>query len=233
MTAPPELRGNLFVLYAFNLEVARAPWVSAEPMIAEMRLQFWRDVLDEISEGKQARAHEVAEPLSVLVRDRDLPVDLMHKMIDARLWDIGRDPFDSEDAFATHINETSGNLMKLSVRCLGPEADDVAANIGYAAGIANWFVAIPALEAANRVPLVDGRPDAIRNLAKEAMARLIAAKSVTLPKHALPALRSGWLTGAILKTAISDPKRVASGSLYPSEFRRRMSLMLKSMVGRA
>lgn len=47
MAAPPAARARLFPLYAFNLEVARAPWVTKEPMIAEMRLQWWRDVLAE------------------------------------------------------------------------------------------------------------------------------------------------------------------------------------------
>ncbi|MEQ8366967.1 MAG: phytoene synthase, partial [Roseicyclus sp.] len=41
MAAPVDARRVLFPLYAFNIEVSRAPWVTAEPMIAEMRLQFW------------------------------------------------------------------------------------------------------------------------------------------------------------------------------------------------
>ena len=57
-------RRVLFPLYAFNIEVSRAPWVTAEPMIAEMRLQFWRDVVEEIAAGKPPRAHEVAAPLA-------------------------------------------------------------------------------------------------------------------------------------------------------------------------
>ena len=39
MAAPVALRATLFPLYAFNVEIARAPWVTQEPMIAEMRLQ--------------------------------------------------------------------------------------------------------------------------------------------------------------------------------------------------
>ncbi len=46
MAAPAWARARLFPLYAFNLEVARAPWVTEEPMIAEMRLQWWRDVVE-------------------------------------------------------------------------------------------------------------------------------------------------------------------------------------------
>ena len=48
MTAAPDQRGRLMVLYAFNLEVARAPWVASEPMLAEMRLQWWADAIAEI-----------------------------------------------------------------------------------------------------------------------------------------------------------------------------------------
>ena len=48
MAAPLAARQILFPLYAFNVEVARAPWVASEPMIGEMRLQWWRDVLEEI-----------------------------------------------------------------------------------------------------------------------------------------------------------------------------------------
>ena len=36
MAAPVAMRRLLFPLYAFNLEVARAPWVTQEPMIALM-----------------------------------------------------------------------------------------------------------------------------------------------------------------------------------------------------
>ena len=51
MAAPPVARGPLWVLYAFNVEVARAPWASKEPMIAEMRLQWWRDVVENAASG--------------------------------------------------------------------------------------------------------------------------------------------------------------------------------------
>ena len=51
MAAPVETRKLLFPLYAFNVEVARAPWVTQETMIAEMRLQWWRDALEEVAKG--------------------------------------------------------------------------------------------------------------------------------------------------------------------------------------
>jgi len=54
MAAPADVRGRLFVLYALNLEVAKAPFVTKEPMIAEMRLQFWRDVVADAAAGPAA-----------------------------------------------------------------------------------------------------------------------------------------------------------------------------------
>ena len=63
MAAPVTARSVLFPLYAFNVEVARAPWVTQEAMIAEMRLQWWRDALEEIATDAEVRKHEVTTPL--------------------------------------------------------------------------------------------------------------------------------------------------------------------------
>jgi phytoene/squalene synthetase len=65
MAAPPPARNVLFPLYAFNLEVARAPQVASEPLIGEMRLQWWRDALAEIAAGGPVRRHEVTTPLAL------------------------------------------------------------------------------------------------------------------------------------------------------------------------
>jgi phytoene synthase len=94
MATPPEARAVLFPLYAFNLEVSRAPWVTEEPMIAEMRLQFWRDVAEEIGQGARPRAHEVCAPLAAVVRAEDGA--LLDGLVAARRWDIYKDAF--EDA---------------------------------------------------------------------------------------------------------------------------------------
>ena len=45
MAAPVAARAKLLPLFALNLELARIPWATKEPMIAEMRLQWWREVV--------------------------------------------------------------------------------------------------------------------------------------------------------------------------------------------
>lgn len=39
MAVPVAARRILFPIFAFNIEVSRAPWVTQETVIAEMRLQ--------------------------------------------------------------------------------------------------------------------------------------------------------------------------------------------------
>ena len=55
MAGPVAARRILFPIIALNIEVSRAPWVTQEAMIAEMRLQWWRDALEEVAEGKEVR----------------------------------------------------------------------------------------------------------------------------------------------------------------------------------
>ena len=128
MAAPVAARGPLLVLYAFNLEVARAPWVTQEPMIAEMRLQWWRDVVAEAGEGRPARAHEVAGPLAALIRGAALPVAVLDGLIEARRWDVYREPFGDAAQFACYLEDTAGGLMTLAGRALG--ADQAAESLG-------------------------------------------------------------------------------------------------------
>ena len=228
MAAPPAARPPLLTLYAFNLEIARAPWVTQEPLIARMRLQFWRDVVAEAGEAPP-RAHEVAGPLASLLTSRSLPKPLFEKMIDAREMDLDRAPFDNAEALWAYLEATSGNLMALSVRALGGLEDASASDVGTAQGLANYLLAVPALEAAGRAPLPDGRPAAVAALARTGLGRLQNAGRVA--GQTRPALLAAWRARAILKQAAADPAAVAAGRLGQSEFRRRGSLLWRSLFG--
>ena len=123
MVAPIEARRILFPLYAFNVEVARAPWVTQEPMIAEMRLQWWRDVLTEIGQGGQVRKHEVTTPLAEVL-DAESAV-ILDKLVQARRWDIYRQAFEDEAHFAEYLDATGGGLMWVAARALAELGEDV------------------------------------------------------------------------------------------------------------
>ena len=236
MAASEAAREKLWPLYAFNLEIARAPYVTQEPLIAEMRLQFWADVMAEIARGAAPRAHEVAQPLAAVWRAEGLPVALGEEMIAARRWDIARMSFSDAAALAAHLDATAGHLMWLAARVLGApsNSETVVRDMAYASGLANWLVAVPALRAAGRVPLVDESDRAIGALAEEGLRRLGQARAqrARLPASVLPALLTGWQAGPILRRAVRRPARVREGRLQGSEFVRRSGLLWRGLSGR-
>ncbi|MEI4233075.1 squalene/phytoene synthase family protein [Roseovarius sp. D22-M7] len=232
MAAPVAARGVLFPIYAFNIEVARAPWVTQEPLIAEMRLQWWRDVLEQIRSGGGARAHEVATPLSGLL-DAEA-ITQLDALIAARRRDTQRAPFEDDADFSSYIAATSGNLMLVAARALGPVREDVVRDAGFALGLANWFRAIPRLEAAGCKPLPDGRPEAVRGWAREGLRCLAQARvsRAGVSRAAFPAMLPLWEAAPILRRAADQPKLVAEGGLEPAPARSRAMLMLRAISGR-
>jgi hypothetical protein len=234
MAAPVAARAVLFPLYAFNIEVTRAPWVTAEPLIAEMRLQFWRDVVDELAAGRPPRAHEVVAPLAAAI-----PADMvgaLDALVAARRRDIYKDPFADRAEFDAYIADTAGPLVTVAARALGAPAaaEHVLADAGWAFGLAAYLRAIPALEATGRAPLVEGTPAAVADLARAGLARLARARAGRglVPRGAVPALFAGWRAEATLRAAAADPRLVAAGALPGAGFRDSLRLALLAATGR-
>ena len=78
-------RADVVALYAFDHELARAGRVASNPLIAEIRLVWWREVLDEIYERRPVRAHPTARALSDVVSRRDLPREPLDEMVEGRI----------------------------------------------------------------------------------------------------------------------------------------------------
>lgn len=221
----------LFPLYALNVEVSRAPWVTQEPMIAEMRLQWWRDALQEIADGGPVRRHEVVTPLAGVLSPH-LAASL-DEYVAVRRWDIYKDPFEDREHFDNYITCSSGRLMVAAAQALGPAEQEVVQDFAFAAGIAGWLRAIPELEARGRIPLLDGTPDGVQALAQEALARLYSARrnrsAVSNPARA--ALLAGWQTERVLKRIVAAPHRVAAGDMVFDDVRSRLRLAWVALSG--
>ena len=89
MTAPELVRESLFALLAFNHEIAKTRESVSEIMLGQIRLQWWREAVEECFEGTPRR-HEVVQPLHEAVAHHQLSRDLLDRMIDAREQDIGK-----------------------------------------------------------------------------------------------------------------------------------------------
>ncbi len=234
MAAPPEARAVLFPIHAFNVEISRAPWVTEEPMIAEMRLQWWREALQEIGEGRPPRAHEVVGPLAAVIDAEGAAI--LDRAVAARRWDVYKDAFGDAAQFEDYIDATAAGLMWAAARALGAgaEAEPVVRDFGWGAGLAAFFRAIPELEARGRKPLPDGRPGAVQTLARQGLDRIARARRSRygLDPRAAPALYPGWQAAPILRQAAADPGRVPAGTLRLSEFRKRAGVLALSLTGR-
>jgi 15-cis-phytoene synthase len=229
MAAPVDARAQLFPLYAFNLEVARAPWVTDEPLIAEMRLQWWRDVVENASSGA-ARAHEVAGPLHDLIRDFGLPVDVLDRLIAARRWDIHRDSHDGPEGLTAYLEDTGAGLMWLAARSLGaPDGSEVMIRaFGWATAAAGYLRAVPELVVRGRQPMPEGMTEA--DLARAGLRKLAEARAGrrAVPAEIRPALLAGWQTEALLKQGVAG----RSSGLHLSEFQQRGRLLWQALSGR-
>jgi phytoene/squalene synthetase len=159
---------------------------------------------------------------------------LLVDLVEARRWDIERAPFSDEAEFTGYIEATSANLVRAAARVLGPADNDVLVDAGFALGLANWFRAIPALEAAGRRPLPDGRPEAVAALAREGLRRLVRARRrrAEVSPAAAAALLPLWEAGPVLRAAARRPARVAGGMLDLAPVRSRLTLMLRATLGR-
>ena len=210
MAAPVAARAVLFPLYALNVEVSRAPWVTKEAMIAEMRLQWWRDALEEIAQGKPVRKHEVTTPLAAVLSPAQ--AERLDETVAARRWDIYKEPFEDEAHLDAYINQTAGHVMWTACALLGaePAAETSVRDIAYGAGIAAFLRAVPALAEAGRIPLLDGTDAGVVALAKRAKARLTRPK---IAKHAVPALWPAIGAGKTLTQVIRAPQSVGDGTL--------------------
>jgi phytoene synthase len=102
--APEPARADLLAILAFDHELARTRTVTREPMLARIRLQWWREAVAEAAGSGKPRAQPIVESLSETVRRRGLvdareeeiegPLDVLragHALADLQLAALGID----------------------------------------------------------------------------------------------------------------------------------------------
>jgi 15-cis-phytoene synthase len=125
--APADRRPHLFALIAFNLEIARVRELVREPLPGEVRLQWWRDAI-EGRRGQEAAAHPVARALLDVLAQHHIPAMKLTDIIDARSFDLYRDPMPTVAALEDYVRRTSSALIELSMVILdGVDNASVAA----------------------------------------------------------------------------------------------------------
>ncbi|MEI7874128.1 MAG: squalene/phytoene synthase family protein [Alphaproteobacteria bacterium] len=86
--APEPARRGLLALLAFDHELARTRTVTREPMLARIRLEWWREAVAEAAGAAKPRAQPIVESLSEIARRHCLTAEGLTALIDAREEEI-------------------------------------------------------------------------------------------------------------------------------------------------
>lgn len=217
--APENLRGALHALYAFNIEIERVREAARQPIAGEIRLQWWRDVIDGERAG-EAQANPVAAALLIAMERHGLPASKLAALIEAHRIDLYDEPVASRADLEAYASKTSSALIALAAKILGTDAEAAAEPAGLAHGITGVLRTFPVQAARHRlyvpidvlarhdVPPQDvfagrasrGLDAALADLRRLARSHLAAAhrQLMALPHEALPAFLPLALVGPSL-----------------------------------
>jgi phytoene synthase len=209
--APASARDAQAAIAAFNLELARAAGEITESMLGLVRLQWWREAVEEIRGGGAVRRHQVAEALAAATRGRGLSTERMLAMITSREEELESEGPPNQTEFDVRADATAANLIRLSLQALGLDPEETgmsaaSASVGraYATVGCARSVLLDARRRRIRLPaealaeagvdldqLVELRPqpalrDCLRLLAERAERDLQAARQATIPRGAQP-----------------------------------------------
>jgi phytoene synthase len=144
--APDDRRAALLSLYTFNAEIAGVRDRIREALPGEVRLQWWRDVIDAGS-GEGAAGHPSAETLLATIAAHNLPRQAFANYLEARVFDLYDDPMPSRTDLEGYCGETASALIQLAALVLDPaEAPrfaGLAGHAGCAQAIAGLLLLLP------------------------------------------------------------------------------------------
>lgn len=156
LLSPPDVRNDLFALAAFAGEIARIPHLVKEPMIGEIRLQWWRDAVPALARG-EATGNPIADALGGAVSRHNLPTGLLLGVVDARAFDLYPDPMPDQQTFKAYLAKSEGALFELALRIVAgwPPGTAAAAvsSAGQAVGLTRVLAGLPHMLAMGRLAL--------------------------------------------------------------------------------
>ena len=139
--APEARREALFSLYAFDAEIDRIRDLVHDPLPGEIRLQWWRDVLNGERDG-EARGHPVASALRETIAAHELPRSAFDAYCEARIFDFYHDVMPDQTALEAYLGATQSAIIQLAAMVLDKDAAKKASDAAGHAGVALGLVKI-------------------------------------------------------------------------------------------
>jgi len=131
--APAHLRESLHSFLAFNSEISRIRETVSEPMIGDIRLQWWREAIEGLENGKP-KSHPVMDALVHVQKQTLIRYKLMQEMIDGRSTDLDAAPIHDDAGLLAYADATGGVLQQLLVSVIHPEFDEIDKEAALRAG---------------------------------------------------------------------------------------------------
>ncbi|WP_454700761.1 phytoene/squalene synthase family protein [Agrobacterium burrii] len=255
LLSPADKRNSLAALYAFNAEIARIRDSVREALPGEVRMQWWRDLLEGNAHG-DSLSHPVAAALLTAIEQYRLPRPVLANMIEARIFDLYDDLFEDRNALEGYAGETASALIQLASLVLSAEDAPASAEAAGHAGVAQAMagilllmplhrrrgqVYIPAdmLSAAglDRETFLEGDDRqrigiAIELFAAHALDHLERARRAKVPKAVFAAYLPVALSGPVILAARKAGVGVFEGELQLSQLRRQCALAKASFLKR-
>lgn len=225
LLAPARHRADLISLAAFVGEIERIPLIVTDPALGEIRFRWWLDWLEEqrgeVRQAATRSGNPIADVFGDVIVRKQLPIDDLKSLVDARAFELYAVPFDDVAAFEDFLSATSGASFKMAARILADgavidsRAQEAIGNYGRAYGAGIQLMRLPLLATRGRWGLYgDGEmidATALGDVKVRARADKLREEGVALAEEGLAAIRSSdpcipdGLKAAILPAALTGP----------------------------
>ena len=257
--APAHARPGLFALHAFNFETAKLRKSTTEESASRLRTGWWRMTLEQaLKRGAPPPGHPVALALSHAHAHYRLTSRYLYQLLDAREVDMRTLQPRTHAELQTYCEHTAGSLMLLGLQCVGvvdcEAAERAAAFAGTSLGLATLLRAtsLHARAGCTYLPadvttrhgvslsaMLGGSAspeacDAVAEVADEAVAHLLAARSMApnVPAAARAVLLPATVADQILMRLERNAYNVfASDALEPLGLRLQLALLWRRLNG--
>ena len=147
LLGPRPIRRDLIALAAFAGEVGRIPAFVTEPMMGRIRLQWWRERLEQRNSG----GHPIAAALIDTMARHDLAAAPLMELIDAHEDSLADHPFADLQVVLGYVDRIDGTLFNYAGRIAGITTEPMfTRDCGRAYGLARLIVETPATLAHGR-----------------------------------------------------------------------------------
>ena len=143
--APQAARSHLHALYAFHTELRRIPLLTTEPMVGQIRLQWWRDAID-LATPETKTGNPIADGLSAAIFARGLSKEPLNAMIDARIGDLYKETPANMAGLHGYLDATEGTMFETASIIAGEAAEasqTAARQAGRAFGLMRILNSLP------------------------------------------------------------------------------------------